>query len=154
MTGPDFSKLLYLTIIGGVIAGIALLSLKSLIGLARLRSGRTGTGRIVGKRIDSDDGRFYYVTYAFEDSAGNLHQKEIQLRKAAYESLRQGQDTPVLYQVSNPSNSYLGDLRFRRSHFLAMCGWLLLAALLAYVAYNFVIQCVILDSCPSGTRQM
>ena len=147
MTGPDVSKLIYLTIIGAVTAGLVLLSLKNLIALARLRSGRTSTGRIVGKRIDSDDGRFYYVTYAFEDGAGNLHQREIQLRKAAYDSLREGQNTSVVYQVGNPRNSYLGDGRFRRSYFLATCGWLLLAAALAYVAYSFVIQCVILDIC-------
>ena len=148
MTGPDFSKLIYLTIIGAVTAGLVLLSLKNLIALARLRSGMTSTGRIVGKRIDSDDGRFYYVTYAFEDDTGNPHQKEIQLRKAAYESLREGQNANVVYQVNNPGNSYLGDPRFRRSYFLATCGWLFLAALLAYVAYNFVIQCIILDICP------
>jgi hypothetical protein len=148
MSGPDISKAIYLLIIGGMTAGIVFLSLRGLIGLARLVSAKPTQGRIVRKRIDSDDGTFYYVTYAFEDAAGGHHQREIQLGKANYDRLAEGQPTSIVYETSNPKNSYLADPRFRKSHFMAMCGWLLLAALLAFVAYSFVTQCVILDSCP------
>ena len=149
MTGPDISKAIYLLIVGGFTLGIAFFSLRSLVRLAQLRSGKLSTGRIVRKRIESDDGTSYYVTYAFEDSAGGLHQREIQLRKANYDSLQEGQPTSVVYRADNPENSYLGDPHFRRSHFVATCLWLLLAAVLFYVAYKFVTECVMLDACPS-----
>jgi hypothetical protein len=149
MSGPGLSKLIYLSIMGVMIAGLVLLSLRNLVALARLRFGATCTGRIVAKRIDDDDGRFYYVTYAFEEAAGNRFQKEIQLRKSAYESLREGESTSIAYQIDDPNNSYLSDPGFRRSHVLAMCGWLLVAAVLSYIAYEFLIACVMLDGCPS-----
>jgi amino acid transporter len=149
MSGPALSKLIYLSIMGVMIAGLVLLSLRSLVALARLSSGATSTGRIIAKRIDDDDGRFYFVTYAFEDAAGTRFQREIQLRKAAYGSLREGQSTSIAYQIDDPDNSYLGDPQFRRSHVLAMCGWLLVAAVLSFIAYEFLIACVMLDRCPS-----
>jgi hypothetical protein len=149
LSGPDFSKLIYLLIIGGFALGVGFFSLRSLIALARLRSEKPSAGRIVGKRIDSDDGTFYYVTYAFEDSAGSLHKREVQLGKANYDSLQEGQAASIVYLPSNPENSYLADPRLRRSHFRAMCAWLLLAAVLSYIAYSFVTQCVMLDACPS-----
>ena len=117
MSGPDISKLIYLLIIGGFTLGIGFFSLRSLIAVARLSGARPSTGRIVRKRIDSDDGNFYYVTYAFEDGAGRLHQREIQLRKANYDRLQEGQPASVVYQASNPENSYLGDPHFRQIAF-------------------------------------
>ena len=149
MSGPDLSKTIYLLIIGGFALGIAFFSLRSLIALAKLRAENPCMGRIVRKRIDSDDGTVYYLTYAFEDGVGRVHQREVQLGKANYDSLQEGQPASVAYQASNPENSYLADSRFRRSHFKAMSAWLLLAALLAYIAYAFVTQCVMRDICPS-----
>jgi hypothetical protein len=58
-------------------------------------------------------------------------------------------DGTVYYLTGDPKNSYLADSRFRRSRFRAMCAWLLLAVLMAYIAYSFITQCVMRDICPS-----
>jgi hypothetical protein len=149
MSGPELSKAIYLLIIGAMTIGLAFFSLRSLINLAKLRAENPSMGRIVRKRVDTDDGTFYYVTYAFEDGAGRIHQREVQLGKANYDSLQEGEPAGIVYQASHPENSYLADPRFRRSRFKAMCAWLLLSAVLAYIIYSFVTQCVMQDICPS-----
>ena len=59
MSGPELSKLIYLLIVGGITAGLAFFVIRNLIAIARLRSAMQSAGRIVGKRVDDDDGRAY-----------------------------------------------------------------------------------------------
>jgi hypothetical protein len=150
MDGPDLSKLIYMLIIGGIVAGIGFYSIKNLLDLARLTFGETSSGKIVRKRIDSDDGRFHYVTYAFKDTVGRAYEREIQIGRQAYAELADHQVVKIVYQPENPSNSYLADARFRKSYLMSICGLLLFGAFLAYIAYNFVTYCVVLDACPAG----
>lgn len=147
MTGPDWSKLFYVAIMGVIIGVLALSSLRSLIAVGRLRAGITATGRIVGKRIDDDDGTYYYLTYSFQDRSGAVRRNEIQLRKAIYESLDTGEEVRVLYQPDRPDNSYLGDPFYMRSYAQSMRRWLLVAFVLTFIAASFVHQCVILNQC-------
>jgi hypothetical protein len=149
MTGPDYSKAIYLLILGGIAACIGFFSIRSLLDLARLQSGETCTGKIIAKRIDTDDGRFYYAAFGFRDGAGRTHEREIQLRKSAYDSLQEGQTINIVYQASNPSNSYLAGAHFRQSYFLGLCGLLLFAAILCFVGYSFINYCVLSDACGS-----
>ncbi len=115
----------------------------------KLSGATPDAGRIVRKRIDSDDGTFCYVTYAFEDREGRSHQREVQLRKANFDRLQEGRRTSVVHEPGNPANSCLAELGFRSSHLLATCLWLLLAAVLSYVAYEFIDQCVMQGVCPA-----
>jgi hypothetical protein len=149
VSSPAISKAIYLLIIGSMTIGIAFFSLRSLVNLAKLQGENSGTGRIIRKRVDTNDGAAYFVTYAFEDAAGQTRQREVQLGKANYDSLQEGQLAGVVYEAGNPGNSYLADSRFQRSRLRAMCAWLLLAALMAYIAYSFVTQCVMQDICPT-----
>lgn len=150
MTGPDYSKLIYLSIVGGIAALLAVLALRNLLGLVRLAFGETSVGKVVGKRVDRDEGCFYYVTYSFSDRRGDAHRREIQVRKAAYESLAAGQDIAVVYEPGRPGNSYLREARYRRAHLAAACLTLLIAVGLGFVAFQFVSQCVVGDACPAG----
>ena len=149
MTGPDYSKLIYLVIMGGIIAAIAFFSVRNLLALMRLRSGTRCAGTVSGKRIDRDEGTFHYVTYGFKDSHGRAYEREVQAPENVFAGLAEGRRIDIVYQPTDPDNSYPADARSIRSYFLTMVFLLLFAALLSYVVYSFVIDCVILDACPA-----
>ena len=147
MTGPDWSKLIYVAIMAAIVATLGLFSLRSLLALGRLRTGIAVTGRIIGKRIDDDDGTYYHITYSFPDASGMIRTKEIELRKTHFERLEDGETVRVVYQADRPDNSYLGDPLFMQSHARSMRKWLLVALVLTFIVASFVHQCVLLNRC-------
>lgn len=145
MTGPAASNLVYLAILGAIAFALGISAIVNLLAMWRLIYASTAPGTILGRRIDRDDGRCYYITYAFRDAAGRAHEKEIQVSRRIFDGLTEGQTVRV-YQPGRPANSHLGQAGAIRNRALSMFGALIVAGVLGFIAYSFVGTCMAGDA--------
>jgi len=147
MTGADYSKVIYLIIIGLFAAFTGIISIKSLRKLHKLKDGTTCNGKIADKKIVSDEGNSYFVTYNFRDYLGQEHNEEIQVSKKYYESVEKEQVVHIVYQTNNSKNSYIANSALQKYFYWQAICFLLVTIVLVYVAYAFINDCVMLNKC-------